>query len=117
MLAEVKITNGHPPQVWITPMLVILLQAQQKIPRVTGEGSCGGRDAVSVTISIDDFAFSLGPNIAICEGIAGVTLDAGNIATAYLWNTGQTSQIINIDDEGIYSVTVTSPGAAITQTM
>ena len=77
---------------------------------VTGEGSCGGRDTVSVTISIDDFAFSLGPNIAICEGIAGVTLDAGNIATAYLWNTGQTSQIINIDDEGIYSVTVTSPG-------
>ena len=76
---------------------------------VTGEGSCGGRDTVSVTISIDDFNFSLGPNIAICEGSENTTIDAGNLASSYLWSTGQTSQLISVSDEGIYSVNVTSP--------
>ena len=29
-------------------------------------------DTVSVNITIDDFTFSLGPDLAICEGISGV---------------------------------------------
>tara|TARA_B100001059_G_scaffold12002_2_gene9676 strand:+ start:24031 stop:26598 length:2568 start_codon:yes stop_codon:yes gene_type:complete len=82
---------------------------ENTIYTVTGEGSCGGRDTVSVSISIDDFTFSLGPDLAICDGISGVSLDAGSSAIAYIWNTGQTSQTISVNDEGIYSVSVTSP--------
>lgn len=82
---------------------------ENTIYTVTGEGSCGGRDTVSVNINIDDFTFSLGPDLAICEGISDVSLDAGNNAIAYIWNTGQTSQIISVNNEGIYNVTVTSP--------
>ena len=81
---------------------------ENTIYNVTGEGSCGGRDTVSVSITIDDFTFSLGPDLAICEGTSGVSLDAGSSAISYIWNTGQNSQTISVNDEGIYSVTVTS---------
>ena len=75
---------------------------------VTGEGICGGTDTVSVTINIDDFTFSLGPDLTICEGAENITLNAGS-ASSFLWNTGQTTQTIIINSAGIYNVDVTSP--------
>jgi len=82
---------------------------ENTIYTVIGDGSCGSRDTVNVSISIDDFTFSLGPDLAICEGINNVNIDAGNNAIAYIWNTGEISQIISVSTEGIYSVEVTSP--------
>ena len=76
---------------------------------VMGDGNCGSRDTVSVTISIDDFNFSLGPDVDFCEGMEDIVLDAGGLATAYLWNTNETTQSISVDSEGVYSVNVTSP--------
>jgi hypothetical protein len=58
---------------------------------VTGEGGeCGGGGTASVTINIDDFNFSLGPDIVNCVTAEGQTLDAGEEAQSYLWNTGET---------------------------
>jgi hypothetical protein len=55
---------------------------------VTGEGGeCGGGGTASVTINIDDFNFSLGPDIVNCVTAEGQTLDAGEEAQSYLWNT------------------------------
>jgi len=81
---------------------------QNTLYTVMGDGTCGGRDTVSVQISIDDFIFSLGPDMAYCEGMDAITIDAG-IASAYLWNTNEVTQSIEVDTEGLYSVTVTSP--------
>ena len=76
---------------------------------VMGEGTCGSRDTVSVTINIDEFNFSLGPDISFCEGMNDVFLDAGTEPTSYLWNTNETTQVINVNNEGLYSCTVISP--------
>lgn len=51
---------------------------------------------------------NLGPNLTICE-IDSVTLDAGNVGSTYLWNTGSTNQTVSANSAGNYSVTVTNP--------
>ncbi|MGB0593119.1 MAG: PKD domain-containing protein [Flavobacteriales bacterium] len=77
---------------------------------VTGEGGeCGGGGTASVTINIDDFNFSLGPDIVNCVTAEGQTLDAGEEAQSYLWNTGETTQTINATTTGDYTVNVVSP--------
>ncbi len=77
---------------------------------VTGEGGeCGGGGTASVTISIDDFNFSLGPDIVNCVTAEGQTLDAGEEAQSYLWNTGETTQTINATTTGDYTVNIVSP--------
>ena len=77
---------------------------------VTGEGGeCGGGGTASVTINIDDFNFSLGPDIVNCVTAEGQILDAGEEAQSYLWNTGETTQTINATTTGDYTVNVVSP--------
>ena len=56
-------------------------------------------NAVSVT---------LGGDRTRCEGFPFV-LDAGNPGSTYQWNTGATTQTINVSFTGQYTVTVTSP--------
>lgn len=51
---------------------------------------------------------NLGNDTSICEG-ATITLDAGNTGYTYLWNTGATTQTINVADSATYEVTVTTP--------
>jgi gliding motility-associated-like protein len=77
---------------------------------VTGDGGeCGGGGTASVIISIDDFNFSLGPDIVNCVTAEGQTLDAGEEAQSYLWNTGESTQTINATTTGDYTVNVVSP--------
>ncbi len=59
---------------------------------------------------------SLGPNQQLCEG-GTATLDAGNAGASYLWSTGQTTQNIDIADDGVYSVEVTLNGCTIIDEM
>ena len=47
----------------------------------------------------------LGTDVDICDG-ATQTLDAGSTPTNYLWNTGATTQTIDVTTAGTYSVTV-----------
>lgn len=51
---------------------------------------------------------ALGNDTSICEG-SQITLNAGNAGYSYLWNTGVTTQTINVSDSGTYTVTVTTP--------
>lgn len=50
---------------------------------------------------------TLNPEEEFCNG-KDVTLDAGSGFKTYLWSTGETSQKIRVNTEGIYSVTVTN---------
>lgn len=65
-------------------------------------------------IEIQQHEVDIGPDIEICEG-GEAELDAGPFAEGYVWSTGETTQTIVVDDEGIYSVTVSAysqcPGA------
>jgi hypothetical protein len=51
---------------------------------------------------------ALGNDTSICEG-SQITLNAGNASYSHLWNTGATTQTINVSDSGTYTVTVTTP--------
>lgn len=46
--------------------------------------------------------------VAICSG--GVTLNAGNTGSRFLWSTSDTTQSITVRNPGKYWVTVTNPG-------
>lgn len=48
------------------------------------------------------------PNSSICEGET-LTLDAGNPGSTYVWSSSETSQQITANNNGLYSVFITSP--------
>jgi len=70
---------------------------------VTDEFGCIAEDSVMVSVFALPEAMIVG-DTAFCEGFS-TTLDAGVFAT-YDWSTGQDSQIIEVEEAGIYSVTV-----------
>ena len=64
-----------------------------------------GSSDVSVFLGLN-YEVDLGSDITEC-GAANVLLDAGpQVGATYLWNTGATSQTINVTTSGTYSVTV-----------
>jgi gliding motility-associated-like protein len=65
------------------------------------------REAVSV-IHHELPAVAPDEDVVFCEN-GDTDLDADITGVTYLWSTGQTMQIINIDEPGIYTVEVTSP--------
>jgi PKD repeat protein len=60
---------------------------------------------------------ALGNDTAICSSNT-LTLDAGNAGASYLWSTGETSQTIDVNTPGSYSVMVTvGTGCSSSDTM
>jgi len=74
---------------------------------VTGTSTAGCVSAPQpVTVSVNALpAVDLGPDTVVCDLY---TLDAGAGGTGYNWNTGPTSQILNVTASGTYSVVVTN---------
>ena len=64
----------------------------------------------SFDITVVNCNVDLGPDITACPGDL-VLLDAGNpgAGSTYIWNSGETTQIISTDNDGSFSVTVTDP--------
>jgi predicted outer membrane repeat protein len=59
---------------------------------------------------------NLGPDTTTCSGDT-LTLDAGNTGSAYLWNTGATTQTIKVTTNGTYNVAVTNVTGTATDTI
>lgn len=60
-----------------------------------------------------DYVVDLGADKIVCQG-ESVTLDAGvNDNVTYEWNTGQTSQTIEVQNAGTYSVEVKRNGCSV----
>jgi gliding motility-associated-like protein len=67
-------------------------------------GTCGiGIDTIQVTMANAD----IGNDTSICTGDS-ITLNAGNPGATYLWNTGATTQSINVGATGIYWIDISS---------
>ncbi|HNI54308.1 MAG TPA: hypothetical protein PK511_07285 [Chitinophagales bacterium] len=72
-----------------------------------------GCDSIVIThLTVNNPTVNLGPDANICAGTT-FTLDAENTGADYLWNTGATTQTINITATGTYSVTVTDDAGCI----
>src|SRR5205085_6535919 len=61
-------------------------------------------------------SINLGADSTICFG-SSLNLDAGIGGATYTWSTGETTQAINVQDDGEYSVTVNSSGCVAKDTM
>jgi gliding motility-associated-like protein len=66
----------------------------------------GCADTGSINLLVKELpVVELGNDTVICE-YQSVVLSAENAGLNYLWNSGATSQTINVDQEGLYSVEV-----------
>ncbi len=73
---------------------------------VTTAAGCSGTDSIDIAVYPQPDV-ALGADITVCAD-AVVILDAGNPGATYSWNTGATTQTINVTATGNYSVTVTN---------
>lgn len=69
-------------------------------------GACFTIDTINIIV-VQKPTVNLGANVSICIGDS-ITLDAGGTNLTYLWNTGATTQTINVKTPGTYSVTVSN---------
>jgi trimeric autotransporter adhesin len=67
-----------------------------------------------VTVTVGSATAQINGVLSLCNG-ANTTLTA-NAAQSYLWNTGATSQAINVTAAGTYTVTVTQAGGCTATT-
>lgn len=72
---------------------------------VTTPQNCSATDSVGVTINAIPVV-NLGADTAQCEGT--ISLDAANTGSTFVWSTAETTQKIEVDSTGNYSVIVTS---------
>jgi gliding motility-associated-like protein len=78
-----------------------------------------GNCTLSDTVVISYLAtVELGSQQSLCNVEQGIALDAGNPGSQYLWNTGETSQMITITEAGVYYVDVINTSqCALTDTI
>lgn len=81
--------------------------------KVTNAFGCSSSDTILITNN--SLSVSIGNNITLCPG-ASTVLNAGNAGAMYSWNTGQTTQTINVTQAGAYVVTVTTSGCSSSDT-
>lgn len=72
---------------------------------VSHANGCKTKDTVLISFLITP-QIELGSNRSVC---GNTLLDAQNNGYTYLWNTGSTSQILNVNSSGDYWVRVTNP--------
>ncbi|MBC7488603.1 MAG: gliding motility-associated C-terminal domain-containing protein [Cytophagaceae bacterium] len=72
--------------------------------------ACGtGGDTIVVGVSPDKPVVNLGPDLVKCGALDfPITLDAGFANASFLWNTGQTTKIIQVTQGGNYWVHVSN---------
>lgn len=75
---------------------------------VTPSNGCGSGPVRTKSVSVSGLPnVELGSAVTACEGETR-TLNAGGGFSSYAWNTGSSSQSLNVTESGTYSVTVTN---------
>lgn len=73
---------------------------------------CGGSDTVNILFKPSPIS-TLGNDTSVCRGTI-VTLDAGNDGIQYYWNTGATTNAINVDRADTFTVAITGANGCVT---
>ncbi len=71
------------------------------------QGRWGLNNAIENAFNCNDFQLSPRPDVTVCPGTT-VTIEAGEGQQSYLWNTGETSSGIMVNQPGTYWVTITT---------
>ena len=75
---------------------------------ISVQDQCGNVESIPWNVTVvSDFSFELGDDVNLCEE-AFYTINPGNIAAAYAWSDGSTSQAITVTESGTYSLTATN---------
>ena len=77
---------------------------------VTNDDGCVGSDTIAVTGVLPTITVNLGADKMVCPEEV-VSLNAGSGGTSYLWSTGESTQMVDVNQEGTYSVTVSESGS------
>jgi gliding motility-associated-like protein len=78
-------------------------------------GNCTLSDTVIVAYLA---SVELGSELSLCDVDQGITLDAGNPGSQYVWSTGATTQMITVTEAGSYYVDIiNSSNCALTDTI
>lgn len=72
---------------------------------VMTDNGCSGSD--DIVISYENITVNFNDTVDLVSG-SPITLDAGNAGATYLWSNGATTQTIDVDSIGTFSVTVTT---------
>jgi hypothetical protein len=102
-------TNAGASYAWntgaTTPTITVNAAGSYRVV-VTGSNTCVKRDTIIVTLKPTPTNV-LPAALDLCQG-SSTTLNAANTGATYLWNTGATTQSINVNSGGTYSVTITN---------
>ncbi len=78
---------------------------------VTDAFGCSQSDQVTITSAWDNLVTPL--NVSTCAGQT-MLLDAGYPGSSYIWNTGATTQTINVANPGTYTAEITDVQGCVT---
>lgn len=91
---------------------VSFIPASTNTYTVTGTDGNGCVNTATITVSVNSNPIvDLGPDTTQCGG--GLTLDAGNVGSSYLWNNTTTLQTVVASSSGIYYVDVTNANGCL----
>ncbi|MBA3901821.1 MAG: hypothetical protein H0X62_16735, partial [Bacteroidetes bacterium] len=88
-----------------TTQTISVLAAGTYSATVIDINGCQGSDNINITVNTLPLV-NVGPDQSICQGNQ-LTLDAGTGFNGYNWNTGASTQTLNVSTAGTYSVIVT----------
>ena len=72
--------------------------------------ACSNCESARTTVTANIISTTMTDERLSCDN-STITLDAGNLFSSYLWNTGETSQTIDVKENGFYDVTASGgPG-------
>lgn len=89
----------------VSPAITVTLSDTYSVLITNTSTLCSAIDSIDVIINQLP-TVALGSDTSLCS-YQTITLDAGNTGSSFVWNSGQTTQTINVSASGTYSVTVT----------
>lgn len=100
---------GYPSYLWsdgsTDPVLLVTANGTYAVT-VSSAANCSATDSITINV-LSAPVIDLGADTSLCDsGI--VTLDAGAGFAAYLWSDGSFAQTLDVNQTGLYGVTVTN---------
>lgn len=112
LCASPFILNGPPGYIyqWNTGEISKSIQVNKSgnySLHLTDEDGCESSDIINVDFSkaADGPVINLGADTIICS-LSSFTINAGKSGIEYIWNTGESGDIIEVQSSGLYSVSV-----------